>query len=192
MDLDIPLPRTRGRAPKPVNAIQLRELTSADLALLSEEKGSKAPEIKAIRDSHHKLARLLASGCKPAEASLATGYSLSRISILLSTPAFQELLATYREGVQAEFYDFAGKMATLAASAVDELNERLEAQPEDFSTGQLLDVVKTMADRSGFGPSTKSTNVNVNVDLAGRLEAARRRASIGGGDGPLIEGESVA
>jgi hypothetical protein len=36
-------------------------------------------------------------------------------------------------------------------------------------------VLKTLADRTGNGPSHKMTNVNVNVDLAARIESARRR-----------------
>jgi len=188
MDLELDLTRTRGRAQAPLAFQVIGELDRADLALLEIEKGSSAPPLKALRDSHHKLARVLASGAKPAEASLATGYSLSRISILQADPAFKELMETYRQGVQEEFEDFTKKMSAIASSAADMLLEKMET--EDLTVNQLLEVTKTFADRSGHGPQSKSTNVNVNVDLAGRLEAARRRAAIGvrSDDPLLIEG----
>ena len=44
-----------------------------------------------------------------------------------------------------------------------------------MTTGQLLDIVKMGADRTGHGPQTTATNLNVNVDIAAKLEAARKR-----------------
>jgi hypothetical protein len=175
MDLDFDSPRILGRAAAPPLAELVRELTPADLALLETERSTKAPALKQLRDSHHSLARCLASGMKPAEASLVTGYSLSRISILQADDSFQELLTFYRSTKDEIFADLHARMATLSLEAEAELRERLHESPESFSPGMLLEIVKTLADRTGHGPSSKSTVLNLNVDLAGRLERARAR-----------------
>jgi hypothetical protein len=176
VDLGLDITRTRGRAAKPVAAVEMRDLTDADLALLDTEKGVHAPTIKKIRESHHALARALASGMRPAEAAQVTGYSLSRISIIKADPAFQDLMTVYTDQVGEIYANLHDKMAAMAVDVVEELHERLHEDPEEFTTNQLLDVAKTFADRTGHGPQTKTQNVNVNIDLATRLEAGRRRA----------------
>lgn len=175
LDLDTPLLRTRGRAAIPVSAEVVRPLDSADIALLGEEKGSHAPAIKRISERHHALARSLAGGMAPSEAGIVCGYSASRVSILQDDPAFKELLHFYREDVTAQYRDLHTRLSGLALDAADELAGRLEDSPEDLSVGQLMELTKMGADRTGFGPQSSSTNLNVNVDLAGRLEAARKR-----------------
>jgi hypothetical protein len=168
-------PRTTGRASVPLEAVYIRDLTVADIALLETERGIKPPIIKKLRDSHHSLARSLAAGMRPAEASMVTGYSLSRISILQADPTFQELLAFYRENTDAIYTDVHERMSTLSMEALEELRERLHDTPEQLSPMSLLEIVKTLSDRTGHGPSSKSTVLSVNVDLAGRLERARAR-----------------
>ena len=115
------------------------------------------------------------------EAAIVCGYAPSRVSILLDDPAFAELLIFYRGEVQEKYLDMHGVLAGLSLDAAMELRERLEAdmQNEDksISIGQLVELTKLGADRTGFGPQSSSTNVNLNVDLAGRLEAARRRVA---------------
>lgn len=174
LDLDAPL-RTRGRAKQAVTATLVRPLDRADVALLGEEKGSTAPALKRLSERHHALARNLASGMAPSEAAIVCGYAASRVSILQDDPAFRELLTFYRADVQAQYRDLHTRLSGLALDAADELADRLEDSPQDLSVGQLMEVVKMGADRTGFGPQSSSTNVNVNVDLASRLEAARKR-----------------
>lgn len=175
MELDIDIFRTRGRAAKIVSADTERDLTPTDLEALSEEKGSKPSAVKRISDRHHALARNLAGGMTERDAAVICGLSLSRVSILKSDPAFIELLDFYREGVTEVYRDMHEKLSGIASTALDELNERLEESPEKVTTGQLLDIVKMGADRTGHGPQTTATNLNVNVDIATKLEAARKR-----------------
>lgn len=176
MDLS-PIFRTAGRAAKPLAASVVRPLDEADLALLSEEKGSVAAPLKRLSERHHALARNLSGGMSPSEAAIVCGYSASRVSILQDDPAFRELVEFYRADVQAVYRDLHVRLSGLALDAADELALRLEESAENISTGQLMEVVKMGADRTGFGPQSSSTNVNVNVDLAGRLEAARKRVA---------------
>lgn len=147
------------------------------MPLLQEEKGSKPSALKRLSERHHALARNLASGMSPSEAAVICGYALSRVSILQDDPAFQELLAFYRQDVELAYRDLHTRLSGLALDAADELADRLEENPETISVGQLMEVVKLGADRTGFGPQSSSTNLNVNVDLASRLQAARERVA---------------
>ena len=171
--------RTVGRPAKQVAAHTVRELTEADLGMLALGRPTaQPPAVKQIRDSHHAVARCLAQGMRPGQVSIITGYSLSRISILQADPSFRELLLFYREPVGEAFADLQVRMASLSLDALEILRERMLDSPEDFNPSQLLDIMKAGADRTGHGPSTKNTQVNVNIDLAARLESARRRAGI--------------
>lgn len=177
--LDIPF-RTRGRAAKSIAFAEVRQLDKTDLALLGDEKGSKPTPLKRLGDRHHALARCLASGMAESDAAIACGYVISRVSVLKSDPAFQELLAFYREDADRAYRDMHERLAGLSRDAVDELHTRLEddiqAEEKKISVGQLLEIAKMGADRTGHGPQS-SQNVNVNVGIASRLEAARRRVS---------------
>ena len=176
MDLELELVRP-GRKAQPVSAELVRELTGADIAMLSEERGTTAPRIKRLRDRHHSLARLLASGMKDGHAALAVGYEPSRVSILKADPAFQDLLAFYRENVDTQLAEYHERIAGLSVDAVEELRVRLEEDPESFSSSLLLEIATKTADRTGYGPSSNSTQVNINVYMADRLEAARKRVA---------------
>lgn len=166
-----------GRATKPDNPQVSRELVEGDIASLSEERGTQAAPIKKLRERHHALARSLASGMSQEDAAIACGLTASRVSILKSDPAFKELLNFYRKDLDNTYRTLHEKLAGVASDAVDELSERLEEAPETLTTGQLMEVVKLGADRTGHGPSSSTTNVNVNVDMASKLEAARRRVA---------------
>jgi hypothetical protein len=171
--------RTTGRAAKLIEAVEVRELDAGDIALRGEEKGSKAAPLKRLGERHHALARCLASGMSPSNAAITCGYVLSRVSVLQADPAFRELLEFYRADVTDKYLDMHGVLAGLSLDAAMELRERLEAdalldEPK-LSVGQLTELVKLGADRTGFGP--QSSQLNVNVDLAGRLQAARERVA---------------
>lgn len=175
MDLELDIFRTTGRAQVPVTAEYVRALEPSDFAALGVEKGSKTPAIKRLSERHHTLARNLAGGMPPGQAALICGYDPSRVAILQADPAFRELMTFYREDVDVVYRDAHAKLAGVASTALDELQERLETAPEDISVGQLIELTKLGADRTGYGPQSSQTNVNVNVDLANRLEAARKR-----------------
>lgn len=172
--------RTSGRACKPMSAVQVRELDECDIGLLQEEKGSRPPALKRLSERHHALARCLAGGMEESAAAVTCGYVLSRVSILKADPAFQELLSFYRQSVETKYLDMHGVLAGLSLDAAMELRERLEidieADDKKISVTQLMELTKLGADRTGFGP--QSSQVNVNVDLAGRLQAARERVAL--------------
>lgn len=185
MSLDLDLtPRTRGRAAKQIAYSVERELTAEDINSLQKERGITSTPLAKLRDRHHTLARLIAGGASDQHCVAVTGYVGSRISILKSDPAFQELVAFYRAQVDEKYFDMHEQIAGLSADALLELRERLEEDAESFSINQLLEIMTKGADRVGFGPSSK-TEVNVNVGIADRMDAARNRMK---NITPLIEG----
>lgn len=175
LDLDLFALARPGRKAADFRAETARELAPADFALLSTRSVQPA-EIKRLTERHHMVARALASGLKPGEVAIATGYDGARISILQNSPAFRELVAFYSDAKDQVFAETMGQLAGLAKDAVIELRDRLEEKPEDFTNGMLLDISTKMLDRSGHGPTSTSQSLNVNVTLGSRLEAARQRA----------------
>jgi len=161
-----------------VRADVVRPLVRADLELLAAVPHPAANAVSAVKrltDRHHALARNLAAGTPIGEAAVMVGLTLNRCSILMTDPAFIELLSFYREDVTKVYRDMHEKLAGISSTALDELADRLEDEPEKVSTNALLDIIKMGADRTGHGPQSMQTNVNLNVDMASRLEAARRR-----------------
>lgn len=174
MTIPLDIIRTTGRAATPVTAEVLRPLEEADLVLLGEEKGSKPPPLQRLRERHHALARNLASGMSEENAAAICGYDRSRVSILKSDPAFKELLLFYRKEVDAQYVQLHEVLSGMAVDAAVVLRERLEDDPEAIGTKTLIEITKMAADRTGHGPSSKQ-EVQVNVNLASRLEEARKR-----------------
>lgn len=150
-------------------------LKPEDLQFLQEK--SAVPPLQRIKDSHHALCRCIASGMSLSEAAHHTGFSVTRACIIANDPSGKELIAHYRslvtEAWVAETSEYVRMMYADGVKAERLLSERLDAEPETFSNPQLIAISADRADR--FGPSKKSMAVNVNVDFARQLEAARQR-----------------
>jgi hypothetical protein len=154
-------------------------MTRDDLAALRAP--AKKPTVKKLRDSHHQLARLAASGLTNLDIAARSGRSLASIVILKQDPAMIELIEHYR-GLLTEswresadaYYDLIYsnqlKAERQIADKLDEADERGELLP----TRELIAIARDAADRTGYGK--RSTNVNVNVDFAAKLEAAMARS----------------
>lgn len=146
-----------GRTATPFHAEVIRDLTEDDLLLRRVTPvGSEPRPLVKLKFQHHRLAQLIASGSGEAEASLLTGYSLSRISILKADPAFQELLAQYMKRNIEVFSDLQGRMAGFATDVLDELQDRLEVAPETYTNRELIEAVKVSNDRGGNSPIHRS------------------------------------
>lgn len=151
-----------GKAESQLSAIVTRELEAADLVIReSMNLGIKAPGIKALRAKHHQLAQCLAQGYSDTEASVTTGYSPSRISILKADPAFKDLLAFYQESSKDAFVDVQSRMAGFAVTCVEVLQDRIEDRPDSFTNKDLNELIKTTADRGGHSPVHKTENKTV-------------------------------
>lgn len=160
-----------GRAP--LTAWKVRSLDAADIDLLEESPAPKT-SIARIRSKHHALARAIAAGMTNSEAGIAVGLASGTVSALKGDPTFAELVRHYEDGAKERFLGMMEKLGGLAEDIIDELEERLRDNPKQFKIAELDTLLRTMADRSGFGPTSKTT-LNVNVGIAERLAEARKR-----------------
>lgn len=166
-----------GRAAKPLSAEVVRELVQSDLALLATERGVKPSHIQSITDRHHALARCLSTGMTVFEACQVTGYTPSRVSVLRGDPAFEELVAHYRDIGAEATYDYQRKAAIARNVATDLALDKMTDSPEELSFDQRLDAVKLFSAMTGQGPQAKTqATVNVNLSMGDRMKAARERA----------------
>lgn len=159
--------RILGAVRKPFSVEYSRDLVEADMEALASYRGVTPKSLVQIRSSHHALAKCLASGMRQNQAALVTGYTPARISILLTDPLFITLVDEYRAEMKLAFADLAERMTNISLDAIEILHERLQDNPEAFSSDTLLDVVKAMADRTGHGPG-QNINVKHSADFIDR------------------------
>jgi hypothetical protein len=160
------------RLPIEIEAEIIRPLSTEDLEALAVERHTKAPPIKRLSERHHMLAKYLSNGMAPGAASILCNYSLSRISILKADPTFVNLLEFYHDNVEQRFMDTIDAVAGMTRDAIMEMWDRIETEPEKIRYDQLLATAHLGLDRIGHGPS--ATNVQVNMDMAARMNMARR------------------
>lgn len=171
----------RGIVKRERHVLEVRDLTRADIPTLHEPR-QPVPAAKRLRDPHHRLARLFAMGLRRSQIIKRGGYSSTRVDSLSKDPAFIELVAKYRAKVDEEWAEAVDDYAEIATSnmlkAEIQLAERLEAAEEEgelLPVKELIAISRDAADRFGYGK--KQTNLNINVDFAAKLEAARARAA---------------
>lgn len=149
------------------------ELTEAHLLVLVPTV-PRGNVVQRLSDRHHALARSIASGIKVSEAAILCGYRPDRAYLLRSDPAFNELVSMYRAQVNMEFASLHSRLASVAGSALNQLQDRLEE--EELPVSQLVDIVQMGADRAGAGPTSTNVQLNIHANLADRMRAARERA----------------
>lgn len=158
----------------------IRVLKRADLAVLEHPR--PANQLQNLRDTHHRIARAIASGLSNGEVAATCGISYNRVTILKADPALMELVAHYRAILTAEWAEAADPVTdylranALKAQAMlsDKLDHASE-QGEFLPTRDLLGIAELGLDRTGYGKVNK--NVNINVDFAAKLEEARKRST---------------
>lgn len=136
---------------------------------------SSIQQVQTLRFTHHRIAQLLAAGMPDIQVAALCSTTASRISILKTNPAFQELLAYYAENVEEAWADFVTTAAAMSMDMLHRLQELLDESPDKFTPAMTLQALTVLADRSGHAPVTKSVNVNVNADIGSRLNAAKER-----------------
>lgn len=133
--------------------LYVRDLTADDIKSLSARAayGSQPGQlIQKLRAPHHTLARLVAEGKKHPECSVITGYTVEYIVMLERDPAFQELVAYYKEQVGQAYINVHERLATLGATAMEILQERLTdpEQVKKLTAGALREIMNDALDRS--------------------------------------------
>lgn len=175
---------SRGAVARKPKILESRPLTRDDLAVL---KGPRAPanRVQAFRDTHHRLARLVASGIRREEVVALSGYSYHRIAVLCSDPAFQELVASYRDVVNEAFERAQDQYATLATANMlkaeamlsDKLDEAIESG-ETLPTRDLIAISRDAADRFGYGKKTFVAHANVGDQLQKAMVRSGRTITV--------------
>lgn len=164
-----------GRPAAKPNITAVRPLTQAEVDNYKPDPASN--RVKQIRDSHHRVARLMALGLRNFEIAEETGYNTVRISHFRKDPAFQELVNHYRSVEDEAFiagrdnyYEDVISNRKLSAA---EINDRLQTKADEFTIAQLVAIHADAADRTGYPKRTVATNIN--VDFAARLDRAVER-----------------
>jgi hypothetical protein len=154
-------------------------LTKEMLATIYSPAFRPADNMKKLRHSHHRLARLVAAGLRNQEIADQTGYSMQRIWQLTNSPAFQELVAYYQKLITERLVASTDEYQTLSTSnmllAESMIADRLaEADEEgvDLPIKDLLAISRDAADRNGYG---KKSQVTHKTDFAEKLEKAIAR-----------------
>lgn len=154
--------RTGRRAKKPaLSAHSLGPLTMEDLQLLEESRVDGrhkcgTVQLGRIRSIHHQMAQYLVQGYRDVEVAALLGVSQHRIALLKGDPAFCELIEYYSERQKNIGISIMERLQTLAVLGLEEIQERLLSEPDLLSNGQLMKLIETTLDRSGFGPGGKS------------------------------------
>ena len=154
----------------------VRELTAEEL----KSPRAKAQPIQKFRDSHHRMARLFASGLRVGEVAELTGYSVSRVSLFHSSPAFQDLIAEKRkvedEIARDQITQYNQLILSNGMKAERKLADKLDDDDdnEEMSVRELISIARDAADRVGL--SKRSVQTNVNMDFAQLLDRAIARS----------------
>ncbi len=157
--------------------LEVRELVREDLEVLRRPRHVATTAVK-LRDSHHMVARLIAAGFRFHEVAARTGYSLARIAQLNKTPAFVELVASYRNKHDKAYLqgldDYYENVKLNSIKAERKLGDRLDDDEDEMSVRELIAISRDGADRIGYGK--RQMNMNVNLDFAADLEKAIKRS----------------
>jgi len=155
----------------------------ASLPTLTAEQMSElrlidaAGPISRLNYKHQLLARYIAKGHELSHAAMLSGYGLQAAKAVQEDPSFQDLVKYYM-GELEEFKELLiVKLQAISMEATDELLERFtdDKLREKMSIAQLEALIKLGSDRLGLAPATSRQEVNVNINLADRLESARKR-----------------
>jgi hypothetical protein len=99
-----------------------------------------ATSVPVVRDHHHRIARLVASGMTTSQIAAAVGIGVSRVSQLRQDPVMMQLIAKYGErydAVDEEIYATRRmKEELILHHALDGMIEKYETSPHEISHEQ--------------------------------------------------------
>lgn len=115
-----------------------------DIHLLHDTLPAARANLTQIRHSHHQLARILSEGKSHTDASQITGYSPAYISVLKTDPSFSELISYYAAQQEMQHVDVLDRMRVLGLNTLEELQTRLETDPDSYSLRELMEQAELM------------------------------------------------
>ena len=168
----LPVKRS-GRKASPLTIDFIRELEQADVdALLAPpvvKPMALAPVVRELKESHHRLAMLMATERSQVQVSLLSGYSEAYIGRLTNDPMFRSLMDQYGKLEEVKFRDTLEKMDSVGRDALNELQLRLAEAPESFSNRELVETVDSMISKpkaaigagGGIPNATAAPTINI-------------------------------
>jgi len=134
---------------------------------------------KAMRETHHRLARMVAAGFRTEEILRLTGFSYTRLHQLRHDPAFVELVSQYRGKVDEAYVrgvdEFWETSTSNMLRAERKIEDRLDEDDDGVEKISLKDLMALTSDRADrFGYSKKIVNRNENLDFAKMMEQVAR------------------
>lgn len=170
----------RGRLAKHPRVLSIRALTRDDLSVLREKRVGP-PKVQQYRETHHRVARLVAAGLPPGEVARMTGYSPNRIHQFRSDPAFEQLVAEYKGKVDEayirsvdEFYETATSNMLRAERMIEAHLDKAEDEADLIPLQRLIPLISDRADRFGYGKH--STQTNEIKDFAAMMEKMAQKS----------------
>jgi len=177
--LEQPVGESRGRPPR--KALQmgfLRELGAEDVQAL--QQAGNVTRLAPIQRLRTAITRWPLGGRRlsPMEISAITGTLRPESRQLEEYPDFQELVAYYREQVQAKYLNVHERLASLGISTIDELEKRLEETPRKFKTLDLIEQDEGGSRPLGHsaGPSSRTSQRRWRSQHSNQLRQARMMA----------------
>lgn len=170
-------------ATKPT-VVESRPLNRADLACLPQQRQENGV-VERLRSHHHRIARLDAAGLPPHEICEIAGIGNNRLFTLRRSPAYQELVAQYRNVVNAAFEASQDEYARAAMRNMVRAEQQIEDHLDEAeATGELLPV-KTLlaisegrADRFGYPKGSVVAKINVGNQLERAMVRSGRTITV--------------
>lgn len=168
----------RGKLARMPRILSVRPLTREDMLVLQQPRPPQNRP-RAMREAHHRLARMVAAGFRIEEILRLTGYSYTRLHQLRKDPAFEELVTQYRGKVDEswarsmdEFHETSTSNMLRAERMIEQKLDLAEETEELPSLRDLMALTSDRADR--FGYAKKSIQRNENLDFAAMMEQIAR------------------
>lgn len=182
--IDLVMAPAQGRRKVDVECEIVREIVPSDLPALATSVETPRQQIERVSAQHHKIAQLMAQGRNGLEVSALTGYSQAYLSNLKNDPCFAELLTGYAAQRAEVFVDVLERMKALGVATIEELQKRIDDEPEKWTKRELVEVAELVlagqAQKGGAGPVAGS-GLNINVKFVSATP----------GPMAIIEGEVV-
>lgn len=153
--------------------------------------------IRQYRESHHRIAELIALGWELWKIRRELGISQRRLTLLMSDPAFQELVAYKSQKIQEKIDKEMDLYATTAVAnmlqselaVADAIEEHFDPDGQKISVSMLNKLSQDRADRFGY---SKHQTMKVEHDFASSLDRAIARSGMKQIEAqPVIEAEVV-
>lgn len=156
--------------PPEVQSLRVMDADEASALIRLEDQRRYVPKVDMgaadkMRVRHHAIARLLASGMKPAEISRTMDVTPPTIAMLERSPAFQALLMEYMNMMDQSAIDLRSRLEIMTGLGIDAITSKLVNAPDSIKPETLLEIVKTGADRAG-APVERNLNVRGGLTFA--------------------------